>query len=211
MIGEKQLHKTCCETLIADAEKRDEKQLPKELESQLLDKWLIGPLQQCLTLLWPNVQSLCTCLRLSIFWIALDTTDMSGTKCLPPPNLNRINCWFPTPHEVSAIPLEPTTRIITINPPVLFPHIQWLPAFYLEIIAVHIRTGRTQFCILKPFIRELTPAIIDIFPLKDTHFQHFPRCQLCGKFKLSNRRSEGISIMVWHEEKWSRYYVVSTV
>ncbi len=86
---------------------------------------IISPVQHSLPLFPPTIQIVAST-------ILLQLCDVSANGA-PPMDLTRIICTTPS-HEITAIPLKPTARILPINPSLLFPYGERLRRVYAKAI-----------------------------------------------------------------------------
>jgi hypothetical protein len=69
-----------------------------------------------------------------------------------------------SPHVISAIPLEPSPRIIGMYPSLLYPYSQWLTSIYAEEIQRRFMPILAEFSTFIPIGRKLMLAICHVFP-----------------------------------------------
>src|SRR6476646_3132343 len=58
---------------------------------------------------------------ITVFAVAFDLRHVA-THSVPAPDLSRILFWYSPAHVVAAIPLEPSARIVGMNPTLFAPH-----------------------------------------------------------------------------------------
>lgn len=97
--------------------------------------------------------------------------------CLPSFYLS-IVIGAPSTHIVPAVPLEPPSRVIGMNPPLFPPVGQRFRGIDAEEIQFGDMTFMTESRIDKPILRELACAVSHIFPTENTKFKHL----LWGQF-----------------------------
>ena len=86
-------------------------------------------------------------------------------------------------HIVPTIPLEPTPRVLGINPPVTTPHGQRLTGIYSKIIKFRITLVCGKFGIFKPIHRKFFFAVRHVLTSEDTELEHL----LGSQFRLKTR------------------------
>lgn len=90
--------------------------------------------------------------------------------------LSLVFFWNSSPHIIAAIPLKPSSRIIFVYPPILFPYRKWLRGIHTKIVKLWIMLFRTQFCLSKPRCRKFIFAIGHILTTKHPELKHLLRC-----------------------------------
>lgn len=102
----------------------------------------------------------------------------------PPLDLPRILARQAAPHIVTAVPLEPSPRIVLfIDPSLFFPHLQGLTRVLVKIIQRIVVTLRRKFRVHKPAPWKLLPAVGHILAAEHTQGEHLLR----GKFRCEIR------------------------
>ena len=82
---------------------------------------------------------------------------------------------------ISAIPLEPTARVLGVNPTFATPFRQRLRCAYAKIIQRCPRPIRRELRPLEPARRKFLPAIGHVFPTEYAELEHLFRRQLRRK------------------------------
>lgn len=89
-------------------------------------------------------------------------------------DLDCIDLRQPPAQIIPAIPLKPPTRIGPVNPSLLAPDAQGLPALDTEIVERRIG-GIGKLRVLEPLGGKLRAAIVAILALEHAHLEHFAR------------------------------------
>jgi len=78
-------------------------------------------------------------------------------------------------HEVSAIPLKPTPRVIRVNPALIAPEGEWLGSIHAKKIQTWVVPFVTKSCVFEPVSGKLGRAISHVLAAENSEFQHFLR------------------------------------
>src|SRR6516225_8881455 len=93
------------------------------------------------------------------------------TNRAPTANLTRV-IFTPPSHKVTAIPLEPTTRIFCENPSLLFPHREPLGRINAEAIQRWVVPSWTKFGAVEPISGILRRAVCHVLAAEDAYGKH---------------------------------------
>lgn len=123
---------------------------------------------------------------------------------LPALDLTRVFLWDPTAHVITAVPLEPASWIILVNPSFLAPLFQRLARVNVEIVqrfAVPWFSVWMELCVRKPVSREFFLTITQITSAKDAQGKHLLGRQFRPEYRIkffSNRCSELVAVPLLH-------------
>jgi len=97
---------------------------------------------------------------------------------------------------ISAIPLEPTARVLGMKPTFATPFRERLRRVHAKIIQRCPRTSRRELRPLEPVRRKFLPAIGHVFPAEYAKLEHLFRLQLRRK-PGTERAAHGLSAEVY--------------
>lgn len=154
---------------------------------------IVGPMKHCLALPGPAGKGGFTAVLFDLSYMPL--------YGFPSLYLPQVFFWKAPAHIVAAVPLEPSARVILMNPAFFYPNRQRLAGVNLEIIQLRIVPLGAKLCFLKPACRKFFAAVSHIFPAKNTQFQHFPgsklRLKIRGKI-FAFRLGKDIAVIALH-------------
>ena len=101
----------------------------------------------------------------------------------PAANLSRI-IRMPPPTIVSTIPLEPSPRVIRMDPPLRPPHRERLARVHPEEVALRVALLGSELRPPKPRFRKFPPPVAKVNTAKDAKLKHFPRCKVRFEFRI---------------------------
>src|SRR5262245_31052128 len=154
---------------------------------------VIGPVQQGLSLARPAAGIARLAMR-------SDLRDMTPDG-LPSFDLAFVFVGHAATHIVSAIPLEPSARVIGVNPTLPAPLRERLAGIDAVIIERTIAGGRCQLGMLEPACREFFPAIRHVFSAEDSQREQLSRRQLRLEFGIevsAQRCDKFVAISLLH-------------
>src|SRR4029077_9569160 len=82
------------------------------------------------------------------------------------------------------LPLEPSARIVGMNPTLLAPHCQWSTGIHAKIVEGAVAGVRRQLGPCEPRGGELLPRIRHVFSAKHSKLQHLLGRQLRAKLRM---------------------------
>lgn len=103
---------------------------------------------------------------------------------LPPFYLPSVFSKDSSPHIVSAIPLEPPTWVIFVDPPLLLPHRKWLTRIDTKVIESAILSPLCKLGSGKPTFRKLCSLIAHVNSAEHTELEHFLGSELGLKLRI---------------------------
>jgi len=109
--------------------------------------------------------------KIARFAMPLNLSDVAADG-LPAPSLAPILFWHTAPHVIAAIPLEPTARVIAVDPAFGTPNRQWLARIHPEKIERTIARTRRELGARKPALGKLLAAIRHILAAKYLEPKH---------------------------------------
>jgi hypothetical protein len=154
---------------------------------------VIGPVQQSLTLTW------------SARWIARlavspDLRDVPS-DCLPALDLACILVRHPSTHVVAAVPVEPATWIVGMNPTLFAPNGQRLAGIDTKEIQRAVAAGGRELGVREPARWKFISAIRHVLSAEHPECEHLFRRELRMKFRIemaSLRCRQDIAIAALH-------------
>jgi hypothetical protein len=153
---------------------------------------VISPMQKRLPLFGAAI-------KISLYAVVPNSGPMPP-KRPPAPDLAPV-VLMPASHIISAIPLEPSSRIIRMYPAFFSPDRQGLAGVNFKKIQRRIAPRRAELGVFIPSAGELPPAIGHILPPKHPKLQHFFRRQFGPKaaIKIPARFfSQVIAVILLH-------------
>jgi len=87
-------------------------------------------------------------------------------------------------HVVAAIPLEPSARIVGVDPALCPPVAQWLGGIDAEEVEVGVMLEWVHPGMRKPLRREFIPAIGHVLATKNSQYKHFHGGQVGFKIRV---------------------------
>ncbi len=81
--------------------------------------------------------------------------------------------FVPSALVVTAVPLEPSTRVVLVNPVLLYPVFKWLTGLDLEEVELGVIALWAELCLAEPVLGEFLLAIGHVFSTKDSKGEHF--------------------------------------
>ncbi len=101
----------------------------------------------------------------------------------PAANLSRI-IRMPPPTIVSTIPLEPSPRVIRMDPPLRPPHRERLARVHPEEVALRVALLGSELRLPKPRFRKFPPPIPKVDTAKDAELKHFRGREIRPKLRI---------------------------
>ena len=136
---------------------------------------VIGPVKQSLSLLTPTVQ---------VAWSAVLHHLRDVPLNSPPATDLALIVGAASSQEVTAVPLEPTPRILMADPAFRPPDRKWLRRVHAKVIQLGIVAFGAQSGTLEPVGRILRGAVGHVLAAEYTEFEHLVRCQIGAKFRV---------------------------
>src|SRR4051812_33639963 len=123
---------------------------------------IVGPVQECLPLAGVAIE-------VPGLAFVPDLGDMP-LHLAPAPDLPLIVQGAPA-EVVAAVPLEPTARVVGVDPALLPPLLQRLRRVDAEEIELRILPGGRQPCLPEPARRKFVTAVRHVLPAEDAHLE----------------------------------------
>lgn len=120
----------------------------------------------------------------------------------PPPDLSRILGRDAPPHIVAAVPLEPATGVIWVDPALGSPNREWLARIYAKKIQRRVMSLVAKLRLGEPVGRVLCPAISHVFAAKDAEGEHFFGGELRGELGVkifAHRGDKLVAVVTLHQ------------
>jgi len=130
---------------------------------------IVGPMQKCLPLFRSTLE-----VAFSAVFAKLSNVSTYG---FPSFDLAPV-IGTASSHIVSAVPLEPSSRVLIVNPALLEPEGQWLRSVQAEAVQFGVVKLVAELCFFEPFFRKLFSAVCHIFAAENAELQHLLRGQV---------------------------------
>ena len=154
---------------------------------------VIGPLQQCL--------SLSGSARKVAWLTVIAQLRCMSSKCLPAFDLAHVLVGHAAPHIVAAIPLEPSARIVGMEPSLSSPLRQGAAGIDPKVVQGAVSPARRKFGPFEPASRKFRCAIGHVLSAEYSQRQHFLRRQLGSKLGVevaAQRCRKHVAISMLH-------------
>lgn len=124
---------------------------------------IVGPMQKCLPLFGSTLE-----VAFSAVFTKLCNVSL---HCLPSFDLAPV-IRTASSHIVSAVPLEPSSRVVRVEPALLEPVRQRLRSVQAEAVQLRVVELVAELRFFEPFFRKLFSAVCHIFAAENAELQH---------------------------------------
>jgi hypothetical protein len=154
---------------------------------------VIGPMQERLSLPFAAAE-------ITRLAMPFDLTDVPADR-VPTPDLTPIFVWHPAAHVIAAIPLEPTARVVRVDPSLPAPNRQRLAGIHAEEVERAVSMPYGQLGPGEPAFRKLLARICHVLTAKHAKPKQLPRRQFGSKLRIEippNRGAEHVTVVLLH-------------